>query len=56
MIARGGAPALMRVDLRGNPDISMDLAVEMGSGLAMARPNFHFLMDGAEGVDGRARK
>ena len=52
MIARGGAPALTRVDLRGNPDISLDLAVEMGSGLAMARPNFRFVLDGAEGVEG----
>ena len=53
MIARGGAPALMTVDLRGNPDLNVDLVVEMGSGLAMARPNFRFVLDGAGGVDDR---
>jgi hypothetical protein len=53
MIARGGAPALMCVDLRGNPNLTADLVVEMGSGLAMARPNFRFILDDAEGTDDR---
>lgn len=50
MIARGGAPALMRVDLRGNPELSAELVVEMGDGLAMARPTFRFVLDDAEGA------
>ena len=49
MIARGGAPALMRVDLRENPDLSADLVVEMGAGLGMARPGFQFILDDAAG-------
>lgn len=32
-------------------DLSADLVVEMESGLAMARPNFKFVLDDSEGTD-----
>ena len=47
MLARGGAPALARVDLRGNAALSTELAAEMGAGVAMmeTRPNFEFVVE-----------
>ena len=44
MLARGGAPALVRVDLRGNAGLSEEMTAEMGAGVAMARPNFEFVV------------
>jgi|EP01046_Picozoa_sp_COSAG06_P039579 hypothetical protein len=45
MMAKGGAPALMRVDLRGNPELSAEMVAELSAGLAMARPSFEFVLD-----------